>query len=147
MIASRHLADAGATRDVGRELGREARPGQVIALAGGLGAGKTTLVQGIAEGLGCPEQVSSPTFSLVHELGSGRLPLFHFDFYRIGSADELLAIGWDEYLEAGGLVVAEWADLFPGLMPPDTIWLALDTATGGGRALRRITAPGEGKFP
>lgn len=126
------------TLALGRRLGAEVRPGDVLAVCGGLGAGKTHLTKGIVAGLGGdPEAVSSPTFSLVHEYRSGRLPVFHFDFYRMESANEVLAIGWDEYLEAGGVCVVEWADLFPQLMPGGTPWWWLELSGEGKRRARR----------
>ena len=122
------------TLALGRRLGRDAGVGSVIALCGGLGAGKTHLTKGIAAGLGAdPEVVSSPTFSLVQEYRGGRLPVYHFDFYRMESAEEVLAIGWDEYVEAGGVCVVEWADLFPALLPEGTQWWRLELGADGVR--------------
>lgn len=128
------------TMALGERLGREAVPGRVIALSGGLGAGKTHLTKGIAAGLGASaDSVGSPTFSLVQEYHGGRLPVFHFDFYRMASSDEVLGIGWDEYVEAGGVCVVEWADLFPGLLPPGTVWWRLDLAADGARQACRMS--------
>lgn len=122
------------TMALGERLGREAMAGRVIALSGGLGAGKTHLTKAIAAGLGVPaDAVSSPTFSLVQEYHGGRLTVFHFDFYRMASTDEVLAIGWDEYLEAGGVGVVEWADLFPELLPEGTVWWRLELGADGVR--------------
>lgn len=122
------------TLALGRRLGSGAEAGTVIAVCGGLGAGKTHLTKGIVAGLGGdPEAVSSPTFSLVHEYRDGRLPVFHFDFYRMESAEEVLGIGWDEFLEAGGVCVVEWADLFPQLMPEGTPWWRLELSDNGER--------------
>ena len=106
------------TAALGARLARDATAGEVWALVGDLGAGKTHFVQGIAAGLGAAAQVTSPTFTLVHEYTGGRLPLFHFDLYRLRSEEEALALGWEEYLDAGGLMVVEWADKFPALLPP-----------------------------
>ena len=86
-------------------------------------------------GLGCAAEVTSPTFTLVHEYRGGRLPVFHFDFYRIDAAEEILAVGWDDYLDEGGVIIAEWADKFPDLLPAHTAWWRLDLAPGGGRTL------------
>lgn len=120
-------------RRFGSELGASLAAGSVLALVGGLGAGKTQLAKGLAEGVGYPGEVTSPTFALVQEYRGGRLPVFHFDYYRLRSADELLAIGWDEYLDQRGLVIAEWADLFPELLPPETRWLRLEALPDGSR--------------
>lgn len=135
------LETIGDTLALGQRLGGAAERGTVIAVCGGLGAGKTHLTKGIVAGLGAdPEAVTSPTFSLVHEYRGGRLPVFHFDFYRMASADEVLAIGWDEYLESGGVCVVEWADLFPQLMPAGTQWWRLELSAEG----RRRAWRGEG---
>lgn len=109
--------------------------GTVIALVGNLGAGKTHWTQGFVAGLNCDAAVTSPTFGLVHEYTGGRLPVFHFDFHRIDSADELLALGWDDYLDRKGIVIAEWADKFPELLPPSTQWIRIETMDGSGRLL------------
>ena len=128
------------TQALGEQLGRSCVAGGVIALCGGLGAGKTHLTKGILAGLGGEaEAVSSPTFPLVQEYPGGRLPVFHFDFYRMKSAEEVLAVGWDEYLEAGGVCVVEWADLFPQLLPEDTQWWRLELSADG---MRLAISPG-----
>lgn len=113
-------------RALGREIGAVLEGGEVIGLVGDLGAGKTHLVQGILEGVGASDPGASPTFALVHEHGDGRLPVAHFDFYRMKEAGEAEGIGWDEYLQSGAVLVVEWADRFEGeLMPGDTVWLVL----------------------
>lgn len=106
----------------GGALAASLREGDVIALVGSLGAGKTHAAKGIVAGLGSPAGVGSPTFTLVHELGGGRLPVYHFDFYRMASAAEVLGIGWDDYLDAGGVVIVEWADKFPEIIPAGARW-------------------------
>jgi len=139
MIHSLHdlfLTDAAATIAAGESLAAEVRAGDVIALTGGLGAGKTHFTKGLVRGLGGGEEVTSPTFTLVHEYRSGRLPVFHFDFYRMEKAGEVTDIGWDEYLDAGGVCVVEWADRFPALLPDETQWWSLKEE-GGGRRLKR----------
>ena len=98
------------TEAVGAALARVLRPGAVIAYRGDLGAGKTAFTRGLARGLGCTEQVTSPTYTIVNEYLSGRLPLFHFDMYRLGSAEELWDIGWEDYLERGGICAVEWSE-------------------------------------
>ena len=125
-----------AMQELGCQSALELREGNVIALVGGLGAGKTHWTKGLVAGLGSSAEVTSPTFGLVHEYAGGRLPVFHFDFYRIETPDELLALGWDEYLDAGGVVVAEWADKFPDLLPADTRWLVFSINGDGGRTVR-----------
>ena len=121
---------------LGAELAQELIDGSVIALCGGLGAGKTHLTKGLAAGLGCSGEVTSPTFSLAHEYTGGRLPMFHFDFYRMESEDEVVRIGWDEYLDAGGVIVVEWPHKFPNLLPRNTLWLTLEIK-GDSRLVRR----------
>jgi tRNA threonylcarbamoyladenosine biosynthesis protein TsaE len=120
---------------LGVELAAGLVAGSVLALVGGLGAGKTRFVKGLARGLGFPEEVTSPTFSLVHEYRGGRLPLFHFDLYRLKDQQELLGIGWDEFLDEPGVVVAEWADLFPELLPSAARWLQFEVLPEGGRRI------------
>ena len=121
----------------GRTLAASLKAGDVVALCGQLGAGKTHVVKGLLVGLGSDEDVTSPTFSLVHEYQRARLPVFHFDFYRMTNEAELLNIGWDEYLDEPGVVVVEWADMFPDLLPPHTQWFQLEVLPEGGR---RVTA-------
>ena len=98
------------TEAVGAALGKVLMPGAVIAYRGDLGAGKTAFTRGLARGLGCKEQVTSPTYTIVNEYLSGRIPLFHFDMYRLGSADDLWDIGWDDYLDRGGVCAVEWSE-------------------------------------
>lgn len=109
-----------ATKEYGYRLAEEAVPGQVIALIGDLGAGKTTLTKYIAEGLGVTEHVQSPTFTIVREYHSGRMPLYHFDVYRINDPDEMFEIGYEEYFYGDGLCVVEWADKIEELLPEGT---------------------------
>ena len=136
-----HLADAAATIAAGRAMAASLAPGDVVALVGGMGAGKTHLTKGIAEGLGTdPDHVTSPTFTLLQEHRGGRLALHHFDCHRLTSAADLLALGWDDYLDAGGVCVVEWADLFPSLMPPDAQWWRL-VPLPDGRRLERLAGP------
>lgn len=118
---------------LGRSIGNLANEGAVFALVGDLGAGKTHWTKGLALGLGFEGMVTSPTFALAQEYRGGRLPVFHFDFYRIESVEELLAMGWDEYLENSGVLVAEWADKFPELLPSQTVWLDFRVLPDGSR--------------
>lgn len=98
------------TEQIGCRLGQMVRPGTVLAFLGGLGAGKTAFTRGLARGLGITEPVTSPTYTIVNEYLSGRLPLFHFDMYRLRSADDLFDIGWEDYLERGGVCAVEWSE-------------------------------------
>ena len=98
------------TEKIGAALGRVVPAGTVIAYCGDLGAGKTAFTRGLARGLGCTEQVTSPTYTIVNEYLSGRLPLFHFDMYRLASADDLWDIGWDDYLDRNGVCAVEWSE-------------------------------------
>lgn len=125
--------------DLGREVALGLVSGAVLGLVGGLGAGKTHFTKGLAAGLGFGGGVTSPTFSLVHEYRGGALPLFHFDFYRLDSAEALLGIGWDEFLEEDGVVVAEWADLFPELMPEGSRWIRFAVNPDGSRSVSEST--------
>lgn len=132
--------------DLGKRFAQGLKAGDVLALRGGLGAGKTHFTKGVVEGLGCGAQVTSPTFSLAHEYTGGKLPLFHFDFYRMESEQEVLRIGWDEYLDEAGIIVVEWPDKFSALLPQYAIWVDFETLSGdesenGGRILRRVEAP------
>lgn len=98
------------TELLGAKLAQCLRPGQVIAFRGDLGAGKTAFTRGIARGLGIEEPVTSPTYTIVNEYLQGKMPLFHFDMYRLHSADDLFDIGWEDYLERGGVCVVEWSE-------------------------------------
>ena len=98
------------TEGVGESLARHLTPGTVIAFTGDLGAGKTAFTRGLARGLGVTDRVTSPTFTIVNEYTGGRLPLFHFDMYRLESSDELFDIGWEDYLRRGGVCAVEWSE-------------------------------------
>ena len=105
------------TEEFGMKLASSLEPGDIVALIGDLGTGKTTLTKYIAKGLGVTENIDSPTFNIVKEHKSGRLPLFHFDVYRLSSGDELLDIGADEYFYADGVCIIEWADIVADVVP------------------------------
>ena len=98
------------TEKVGAALGKQLKPGAVIAYQGDLGAGKTAFTRGVACGLGAKESVTSPTYTIVNEYLSGKYPLFHFDMYRLASADDLFDIGWEDYLDRGGVCAVEWSE-------------------------------------
>lgn len=109
-----------ATAALGESWGRDATSGLVIALSGDLGAGKTQLAKGIARGLGVTDRVHSPTFTLVNEYGGGRLPLFHVDLYRLGTPEQIVAAGLEEYFHPNGVAVIEWAERWFGASRPGT---------------------------
>jgi tRNA threonylcarbamoyladenosine biosynthesis protein TsaE len=112
------------------------RGGDVLALCGDLGAGKTHFVKGLAAGLGgSADEVTSPTFTLIHEYTGCRPPLYHFDLYRLETADELLRLGLDDYLESGGILALEWADKFPEVLPKGTRWLHFSHREDGARVI------------
>ena len=98
------------TEALGEALGKVLSPGAVVAYTGDLGAGKTAFTRGLAKGLGASEPVTSPTYTIVNEYLSGRIPLFHFDMYRLGSSEDLFDIGWEDYLERGGVCALEWSE-------------------------------------
>ncbi len=120
---------------LGARAAAGARAGDVFALVGGLGAGKTHWTKGFVAALGSAAEVTSPTFGLVHEYPDGRVPVLHLDFHRLESAAELLALGWDELLDRDAIVIAEWADRFPDLLPPGTRWLEFSIAPDGARTV------------
>ena len=121
--------------ECGENLAENLASGSVIALVGGLGMGKTHFTKGLLKGLRSKEVVTSPTFALLQEYSGGRLPVFHFDLYRLETEEEVLRLGWDDYLDSDGLVVVEWADLFPDLFPEGTLWLEI-SAKEEGRELK-----------
>ena len=98
------------TEALGAALAKRLHPGTVVAYRGDLGAGKTAFTRGLARGLGCKELVTSPTYTIVNEYLGGRLPLFHFDMYRLGCSDDLFDIGWEDYLDRGGICAVEWSE-------------------------------------
>ena len=126
------------TEALGAALGKILSPGTVLAYEGDLGAGKTAFTRGLARGLGCAEPVTSPTYTIVNENLSGRLPLFHFDLYRLTSADDLWDIGWEDYLERGGICAVEWSENVADAME-DAIRIRIEKL---GDEARRITIEG-----
>jgi len=118
----------------GAKLGRSLLPGTVIALFGELGAGKTAFTRGLAAGLGITMNVSSPTFTIVNEY-PGDIPLFHFDMYRLNDEHELFDIGWDDYLERGGICAVEWSEKVEAAFPPGTVTVRIDNLGGDTRSL------------
>ena len=126
------------TEAIGAALGKILPPGSVIAYRGDLGAGKTAFTRGLARGLGCTEIVTSPTYTIVNEYLGGRIPLFHFDMYRLRSSDDLFDIGWDDYLERGGICAVEWSENVDDAME-DAIYITIEKL---GEDSRQITIEG-----
>ena len=116
-----HITSEQETEQLGERIGQTAKPGTVIALIGDLGTGKTTLTKSIARGLGVTETVTSPTFNIIREYKSGRIPLYHFDVYRIADPDEMFELGYEEYFYGDGICVVEWADIIEELLPEDAV--------------------------
>ena len=127
------------TKEFGLKIGQEAVPGQVIGLIGDLGTGKTTLTKYIARGLGVEENISSPTFMIVREYHGGRMPLYHFDVYRIGDPEELFDIGADEYFDGDGLCVVDWADMVMPQLPEDSMFICIEYGASEGERTYKCT--------
>ena len=125
--------------EFGKRLGKTLESGDVLALVGELGTGKTTLTKAIAAGLDISETVTSPTFTIVKEYNSGRLPLFHFDVYRLENGGELIEIGGEEYFDAGGICVIEWADKIAEILPDDMKLILLEYGENEGERIYRCT--------
>ena len=126
------------TRALGLSIADAAEPGDIIALIGDLGTGKTALTKYIAEGLGVKEEVISPTFTIVREYRSGRLPLFHFDVYRLSGPEEFIDAGAEDYLEDSGLSVIEWADIVADALPADALLVNIEYAEDDKRRIMII---------
>ena len=131
---------AAQTEQLGARLARALAPGSVVAFTGDLGAGKTAFTRGLARGLGIEERVTSPTFTIVNEYEGGRLPLFHFDLYRLEDPEELFDIGWEDYLARGGVCAVEWSERGGELLGEDAV--RVDIRRGGGENQRVITIRG-----
>ena len=130
------------TEALGEKLAKILQPGTVIAYTGDLGAGKTAFTRGLARGLGYAEPVTSPTYTIVNEYLGGRLPLFHFDMYRLRSSDDLWDIGWEDYLERGGICAVEWSENVQDAME-NAIWVRIEKT---GDESRRITLEGVSEY-
>ena len=128
------------TEKIAESLAARLQAGTVIAYLGDLGAGKTAFTRGLARGLGYKGRVTSPTFTIINEY-EGKLPLFHFDMYRLGGEDELFDIGWEDYLIRGGVCAVEWSERIPGALPPDTITVTISRCPEN-EDWRRITIEG-----
>ena len=126
------------TRRLGEKLARELRAGDVILLEGPLGAGKSELARGVARGLGVRETVTSPSFTILNVYDSGRVPLYHFDWYRLESAEELFEMGMEEYLGGDGIALVEWPGRCPEALPADFLMIEVLPGEGNGRTLRTV---------
>ena len=125
------------TEAFGMELASTLEPGDIVALIGDLGTGKTTLTKYIAKGLGVTENIDSPTFNIVKEHKSGRLPLFHFDVYRLSSGDELMDIGAEEYFYSNGVCIIEWADIAADIVPDNAKVILIEYGDKQGERIYR----------
>ena len=128
------------TAALGKEMGKNAQRGQIFCLTGDLGTGKTVFTKGFAAGLGVTDHVTSPTFTIVNEY-EGKIPLFHFDLYRLGDEEELWDIGWEDYLGRGGVCAVEWSESFPGAIPPEAVTVTIRRCPEN-EDWRRITVEG-----
>ena len=126
------------TEKIGEALAKSLQPGTILAYRGDLGAGKTAFTRGLARGLGCKETVTSPTYTIVNEYLGGRLPLFHFDMYRLASSDDLWDIGWEDYLEREGVCAVEWSENVQDAME-NAVTVTIEKL---GETTRRITIEG-----
>lgn len=122
----------------GKALGEKAAPGEVYSLTGDLGVGKTVFTQGVAAGLGITEPVSSPTFTILHSYEEGRIPLYHFDVYRIGDVEEMEEIGYEDCFYGEGVCLVEWADLIREILPEDCIRITIEKDLAKGFDYRKI---------
>lgn len=127
------------TLEIGKLLGENAAPGEVYALIGALGAGKTVFTKGFAQGLGIEEPVNSPTFTILQIYEEGRIPLYHFDVYRIEEPEEMEEVGFDEYIDGDGVCLIEWAGRIGDLLPPEVIVVRIEKNLDRGPDYRRIT--------
>lgn len=130
------------TEIAGREFARDMPPGAVVALVGPLGAGKTQFVKGLVREIGAPVPVTSPTFTLIHEYTGGRIPVYHFDFFRIEDRQSAERLGLDEYFFGDGISVVEWADKFSELIPPGARWISLEPTSETDRLITIREDPG-----
>ena len=134
---------AEATRALGEKLALKLQPGDIVLLDGALGAGKSELARGIARGLGVTETVTSPSFTILNVYESGLYPLYHFDWYRLESEEELYELGMDEYLGGDGITLVEWPSRCPEAVPDDCLLIRIETA---GETIRRIRMESTGSF-
>ena len=133
------------TYELGKKMGEEAVPGQIICLNGDLGVGKTVFTQGLAKGLGIEEPISSPTFTIVQVYDDGRLPFYHFDVYRIGDIEEMDEIGFEDYVYGDGVSLIEWANLIDEILPANRTEITIEKDLEQGFDFRRITVEKRGE--
>jgi len=136
MIVETYSAQS--TYALGKEIGREAKQGEIISLIGDLGVGKTVFTQGVAKGLGIEETISSPTFTILQVYEEGRIPFYHFDVYRIGDVEEMDEIGYEDCFYGNGICIVEWADLIEELMPTYTKQIVISKDINKGFDYRKI---------
>ncbi len=127
------------TFEIGRQLGEKAKPGQVICLFGDLGTGKTVFAKGFAEGLGIKEPINSPTFTIIQEYEEGRMPLYHFDVYRIEEVEEMYEIGYEDYFYGNGVCIIEWANIIEEILPLKRTIITIEKDLDKGFDYRKIT--------
>ena len=135
-----YLENEEKTREIGSKLGELLTPKSVICLIGDLGAGKTTMTQSLARALGVDDYITSPTFTIVNEY-EGKMPLYHFDVYRIGSSEEMYDIGFDEYIDGDGVCIIEWANLIEDILPDEYLYIEMNYKETGREMI--LTPKGE----
>lgn len=140
IIKETHSAEE--TEQFGYEMGRSAKSGEVYCLSGDLGVGKTVFTKGFARGLDIDDNITSPTFTIINEY-EGRLPLYHFDVYKVGDPDEMDYIGCDEYFFGNGVCLIEWAELISDIIPDNAKWIKIEKELDKGFDYRRITVGGK----
>ena len=137
-----HSHNEAETEAIGARLAAVLNPGAVVAYLGDLGMGKTAFTRGLAAGLGYKGRVTSPTFAIVNEYEGGRLPLFHFDMYRLNSADDLFDIGWEDFLRRGGICAVEWSENIRDALDEDTLWVDIRRGMTDGQRIITLHGPG-----
>ena len=133
------IYDEKQTREFGLKLAEQLKPGSVVALIGDLGTGKTALTKYIAEGLGVKQMITSPTFTIVQEYHDGRLPLYHFDVYRVNDVEDMFEIGCEEYFFGNGVCIVEWADLIEEILPEEAICIRIQYGSKDGERIYEIS--------
>lgn len=127
------------TFELGRRIGKNIKPGSIVTLSGDMGVGKTVFAQGFAKGMGINEPINSPTFTIVQVYDEGKIPLYHFDVYRISDSEEMYEIGYEEYFYGEGVCLIEWAELINDILPDNVIKIKINKSLDNGIDYRRIT--------